>query len=64
VSPGLKGGDGVVRIRARRRCLFSQGTILNATVLLVIVISVLRLVLAECAARQVRSMATSRTAAD
>jgi hypothetical protein len=38
--------------------------ILNATVLLVIVTSVLGLVLAERAARQVRSMATSKTAAD
>ena len=38
--------------------------ILNPTVLLVIVTSVLGLVLAERAARQVRSMATSKTAAD
>ena len=38
--------------------------ILNATVLLVIVTSVLGLVLAERAARQVRSMATPKTAAD
>jgi hypothetical protein len=37
---------------------------LNATVVLLIVTSVRGLVLAERAARQVRSMATSRTAAD
>jgi hypothetical protein len=38
--------------------------IVNATVLLVIVTSLPGLVLAERAARQVRSMATSKTAAD